>query len=56
MVIRFVNAPAREAQQIAARLQHRDDGDIRLTVFSLQKCIKVRADKRIQMTTEPEAR
>lgn len=39
--LKFVNAPAREAQQIAARLQHRDDtSDIRLTVFSLQKSIK----------------
>ncbi|TFK29729.1 hypothetical protein FA15DRAFT_699984 [Coprinopsis marcescibilis] len=38
--LKLVHAPAREARDIAAELQHKDDRDLRLMVFSLQKYMK----------------
>ena len=38
---RLVNAPAREARETADKLRHRTDRNIKLTLFSLQKFIRV---------------
>jgi engulfment/cell motility protein 1 len=40
---RLVNAPAREARETAEKLSHKNDKTIKMTLFSLQKFIKVSA-------------
>jgi hypothetical protein len=43
-ISRLVNAPEREAREIADQVRMRDDKTLRLTLFSLQKYIKVLLD------------
>lgn len=40
-IIRLVNAPAREARETAEKLHNRNDKNIKMTLFSLQKFIRV---------------
>ena len=40
-LLRLVNAPAREARETAEKLSNRNDRNIKLTLFSLQKFIRV---------------
>jgi engulfment/cell motility protein 1 len=40
-LFRLVNAPAREARETAEKLSNRNDRNIKLTLFSLQKFIRV---------------
>ena len=40
-LVRLVNAPAREARETAEKLSNRNDRNIKLTLFSLQKFIRV---------------
>lgn len=51
---RLVNAPSREARETAEKLRIRNERTIKLTLFSLQKFIRVRVSSLLLATTANE--